>query len=47
MVFESSTELNACLKLWDWLIGDVFVACVLVSFMGRVMGVLHAIGFDC
>jgi diguanylate cyclase (GGDEF)-like protein len=46
VVFESSTELNACPKLRDRPVGDVSAACVPVSFMGRALGVVHATSPD-
>jgi len=46
IVFESSTELNACPKLRDRPGGGCSAVCVPVSFMGRAMGVLHTTGID-
>ena len=44
MIFESSEALNACPKLRDRAAGPISAVCVPVTFMGRVLGVLHASG---
>lgn len=44
VVFESSEALNACPKLRDRAIGPCSAVCVPISFMGRSLGVLHAVG---
>jgi len=46
IVFESSTELNACPKLRDRPGDAMSAVCVPVSFMGRALGVLHATAAD-
>ncbi len=46
MTFESSTSLDACPKLRGRSVGDCSAVCVPVTFMGRAVGVLHAIGED-
>lgn len=46
MTFESSTALDACPKLVDRPIGNCSAVCVPVTFMGRAIGVLHAVGAD-
>ena len=42
--FASSTELDACPHLRNRPIGDLSGACIPISFMGRVLGVLHSAG---
>jgi diguanylate cyclase (GGDEF)-like protein/PAS domain S-box-containing protein len=44
VTFESSEALNACPKLRGRAAGACSAACVPVGFMGRALGVLHAIG---
>jgi len=46
MTFETSTALDACPKLRDRKVGACSAVCVPITFMGRAMGVLHAIGPD-
>ncbi len=46
VVFDSSTDLNACPHLRDRPGGDCSAVCVPVSFMGRSLGVLHTTGPD-
>ena len=45
-VFETSGALNACSKLRDRPGGPCSAVCVPVTFMGKALGVLHAVGPD-
>jgi diguanylate cyclase (GGDEF)-like protein len=46
VVFESSSALNACPRLLEHAGGACSAVCVPVTFMGRALGVLHAVGPD-